>query len=94
MCLLVLPVCISMAIGGNMSFTSLYWWKHVSSTISIGGTACTVNKLRSLNLHFSSMFCIESKVVHVGAEKNSTLYLYKVSVKFKILALLLMMREN
>jgi hypothetical protein len=44
---------------------------------------CTVNKLRSLNLHFSSMFCIERKVVHVGAEKIITLYLYQVSVKFE-----------
>jgi hypothetical protein len=43
----------------------------------------TVNKLRSLNLHFSSMFCIERKVVHVGAEKISTLYFYQVSVKFE-----------
>ncbi len=43
----------------------------------------TVNKLRSLNLHFSSMFCIERKVVHVGAEKIITLYLYQVSVKFE-----------
>jgi hypothetical protein len=39
----------------------------------------TVNKLRSLNLLLSSMFCIESKVVHVGAEKIITLYLYQVS---------------
>ncbi len=29
------------------------------------------------------MFCIERKVVHVGAEKIITLYLYKVSVKFQ-----------
>ncbi len=43
----------------------------------------TVNKLRSLNLHFSSMFCIERKVVHVGAEKIIPLYLYQVSDKFK-----------
>jgi hypothetical protein len=34
----------------------------------------TVNKLRSLNLHFSCMFRIESKIVHVGAEKIITLY--------------------
>jgi hypothetical protein len=34
----------------------------------------TVNKLQSLNLHFSSMFCIESKIVHVGAETIITLY--------------------
>jgi hypothetical protein len=44
---------------------------------------CTVIKLRGLNLHFSSMFCIECKVVHVGAEKIVTLYLYQVSVKFE-----------
>ncbi len=43
----------------------------------------TINKLRSLNLHFSSMFCIERKVVHVGEEKIITLYLYQVSVKFE-----------
>ncbi len=43
----------------------------------------TVNKLRSLNLHFSSMFCIERKVVHVRAEKIITLYFYQVSVKFE-----------
>jgi hypothetical protein len=30
----------------------------------------TVNKQQNLNLRFSSMFCIESKIVHVGAEKN------------------------
>jgi hypothetical protein len=29
------------------------------------------------------MFCIERKVVHVGAEKIITLYLYRVSVKFQ-----------
>jgi hypothetical protein len=29
------------------------------------------------------MFCIECKVVHVGAEKTITLYLYQVSVKFE-----------
>jgi hypothetical protein len=29
------------------------------------------------------MFCIERKVVHVGAEKIITLYLYQVSVKFE-----------
>jgi hypothetical protein len=34
----------------------------------------TVNKLRSINLPYSSMFCIESKIVHVGAEKIITLY--------------------
>jgi hypothetical protein len=34
----------------------------------------TVNKQRSLNLLFSSMFCIERKIVHVGAEKIITLY--------------------
>ncbi len=28
------------------------------------------------------MLCIERKVVHVGAEKIITLYLYQVSVKF------------
>jgi hypothetical protein len=43
----------------------------------------TVNKLRSLNLHFSNMLCIERKVVHSGAEKIITLYLYQVSVKFE-----------
>jgi hypothetical protein len=34
----------------------------------------TVNKQQSLNLRFSGMFCIESKMVHVGAEKIITLY--------------------
>jgi hypothetical protein len=29
------------------------------------------------------MFCIERNVVHVGAEKIITLYLYQVSVKFE-----------
>jgi hypothetical protein len=29
------------------------------------------------------MFCIERKVVHVGAEKIITLYLYQVYVKFE-----------
>ena len=29
------------------------------------------------------MFCIELKVVHVGAKKIVTLYLYQVSVKFE-----------
>ncbi len=29
------------------------------------------------------MFCIERKVVHVGAKKIITLYLYQVSVKFE-----------
>ena len=29
------------------------------------------------------MFCIECEVVHVGAEKIITLYLYQVSVKFE-----------
>ncbi len=43
----------------------------------------TVSKLRSLNLHFSSMFCLERKVVHVGTEKIITLNLYQVSVKFE-----------
>jgi hypothetical protein len=33
----------------------------------------TVNKQRSLNLRFFSMFSIESKIVHVGAEKIITL---------------------
>jgi hypothetical protein len=43
----------------------------------------TVSKLQSLNLHFSSMFFIERKVVHVGEEKIITLYFYQVSVKFE-----------
>jgi hypothetical protein len=34
----------------------------------------TVNKLQSLNLHFSCMFHIERKIVHVGTEKIVTLY--------------------
>jgi hypothetical protein len=33
---------------------------------------CTVNKLGSVNLHLSRMFCIERKVVHVGEEKIIT----------------------
>ncbi len=40
----------------------------------------TVNKLQSVNLHFSSMFCIEPKVVHVGAEKIITLYFRRLYV--------------
>jgi hypothetical protein len=35
---------------------------------------CTVNKQRSLNLRLSSMFCIGSKIVHVGAEKIIAIY--------------------
>ncbi len=45
--------------------------------------AYTVNKLRVLNLHISSMFCIERKVVHVGTEKIVPLYLNQISVKFE-----------
>ncbi len=33
----------------------------------------TVNKLQSLNLLFSCIFCIERKIVHVGTEKIVTL---------------------
>ncbi len=44
---------------------SVYWVCHC---------CCTVNKQRSLNLLFSSMFCTERKIVHVGAEKIITLY--------------------
>jgi hypothetical protein len=36
----------------------------------------TVNKLLSINLLFYSMFWIESKVVHVGAEKIITLWIW------------------
>ncbi len=40
------------------------------------------------------MFCIECKVVHVGAEKIITHFFYiKFLSNFKILALLLMMRK-
>jgi hypothetical protein len=53
----------------------------------------TVNKLRSLNLHFSSMFCIERKVVHVGAEKILRFIYIKFPSNFKIIALLLMIRK-
>jgi hypothetical protein len=52
----------------------------------------TVNKQHSLNLRFSSMFCIESKTVHVGAEKIITVY-DKYTSNLKIFALLLMMRK-
>jgi|LakMenE01Jun11ns_1017448.scaffolds.fasta_scaffold8686129_1 hypothetical protein len=34
----------------------------------------TVNKLRSLNLLFPCMFCIERKIVDVDTEKIVTLY--------------------
>jgi hypothetical protein len=43
----------------------------------------TVNKQQSLNLRFSSMFCIESKIVHVRAENIIMLYEWKVYVKFE-----------
>jgi hypothetical protein len=39
------------------------------------------------------MFCIERKIVHVGAEKIVPLYLYQVPSNLKILALLLLMRK-
>jgi hypothetical protein len=45
--------------------------------VSLSQSSCvshTVYKQRSLNLLFSSMFCIERKIVHVGAEKIITLY--------------------
>jgi hypothetical protein len=44
------------------------------SQTTVGRTACTVNKLRSLNLLFFSMFRIEHKIVHVGTEKIIKLY--------------------
>ncbi len=34
-------------------------------------------KLRKINLLFSSMFCIERKIVHVGAERKSSCYFNK-----------------
>jgi hypothetical protein len=52
-------------------------------TTEIAMMVYTVNKLRSLNLHFSSMFSIERKIVHVGVEKIITLYLWQVYVKFE-----------
>jgi hypothetical protein len=39
------------------------------------------------------MFCIEHKIVHVGAEKIITLYFQQVTSNLKILALLLMMQK-
>ena len=54
-----------------------------SLEVAESATWLTVNKLRSVTLHFSSMFCIKHKVVHVGSEKIITLYLYQVSVKFE-----------
>ncbi len=43
----------------------------------------TVNKQRSLDLIFSCIFCIESKIVHDGAEKIITLYYLQVYIKFE-----------
>jgi hypothetical protein len=34
----------------------------------------TVNKLGSINLLFNSIFCIECKIIHIGAEKIITQY--------------------
>ncbi len=48
--------------------------KRTSQIFILNLKARTVTKLRSINLLFSSMFCIESKIVHVGAEKIITLY--------------------
>ncbi len=41
---------------------------------SQGADPHTVNKLRSLNLLFPCMFCVERKIVHVGTEKIVMLY--------------------
>jgi hypothetical protein len=43
----------------------------------------TVKKQRNLNLRFSSMSHIESKIVHVRAENIIMLYEWKVYVKFE-----------
>jgi len=45
-----------------------------SVLLCVAGRAYTVYNLRSLNLHFFCVFRIESKIVHVGAEKIITLY--------------------
>jgi len=44
----------------------------------LGAGLYTVNKLRSGNLLFSRMFCIERKIVHVGAEESINLYFKQV----------------
>jgi hypothetical protein len=54
------------------------------SSISVQIKARTVNKLQRLNLHFSSMFCIERKVVHVGAEKSLRFIYIKFPSNLKI----------
>jgi hypothetical protein len=53
----------------------------------------TVNKLRSLNLHFSSMFCIESKIVHLARKKSSRRIKNKFTGNLNIFAFHLMMRK-
>jgi hypothetical protein len=43
-----------------------------------------VNKLRSINLLFTSMFCIECKIIYiVWCEKIIKLYLQQVYIKFE-----------
>jgi hypothetical protein len=49
--------------------------KRTSQIFVLNLKAHTVNKLlRNINSLFSSMFCVESKIVHVGTEKIVTLY--------------------
>ncbi len=68
---------------GVSSRTWLEAWPNLSPCRKFGTTwrcdlACwpghTVKKLRSLNLLFSRVLCIERKTVHDGAEKIVTLY--------------------
>jgi|688.fasta_scaffold480331_1 hypothetical protein len=44
----------------------------------LGARLYTVNKLRSINLLLSCKFCIERKIVHVGAEEIIMLYFKQV----------------
>jgi hypothetical protein len=54
----------------------------------------TVNKLRSINLFFSSMFRIGRTIVYVGRVKNHHFFIYnKFTLTLMILALLLMTRK-
>jgi hypothetical protein len=57
------------------------------------GKACTVNKLRSINLLFSCMLRIERKIVHFGTKKSSRYISNKFTLNSKMLVLLLLMRK-
>jgi hypothetical protein len=63
---------------------SIYSTNQVLDAIEISSSVSyTIDKQWSLNLRFSSMFRIERKIVHVGAEKIITLYYWQVYVKFE-----------